>query len=630
VNAAGTSLNSTEVNGTPNTAPTTPTGLTATPGNAQVALSWTAVSGATSYNVQRSATSGGPYATVGTPTTNSFTNTGLTNGTMYYYVVAAVNSGGTSPNSTQVSGMPNAVPTAPTGLTATAGIAQVTLNWTAVTGATSYNVQRSTTSGGPYTTVGTPTTNSFTNTGLTNGTTYYYVVAAVNSAGTGPNSSQVSGTPAATGPPSCPPCFSIWSSTATPGTPDYADATPVELGVVFQTSTNGYIMGIRFYKGTNNTGTHIGNLWSRSGTLLATATFTGETASGWQQVNFATPVAITANTEYTASYFAPNGNFALDHNFFTSSGVSNPPLMALSDLAAPVGNGMYVYSSKSAFPTSTYSASNYWVDVVFQTTAPQGLKATVASNQVSLSWTAVSNATSYNVKRSTASGGPYTTVASPTTTTYTDATTTAGTTYYYVATAVTAQGESANSAEVAAIIPASVTPTCPTCFSIWSSSAKPGTPDNTSDTLPVELGVVFQPSTSGYITGIRFYKGSGNTGTHVANLWSSKGTLLATATFTGETASGWQQVNFSVPVPVTANTTYVASYFAPHGNYARDANSFASSGVTNSPLSALSNTQAVSNGEPGNGIYVYNSVSAFPVYTSGDAPNYWVDVVFHQ
>ena len=75
------------------------------------------------------------------------------------------------------------------------------------------------------------------------------------------------------------------------------------------------------------------------------------------------------------------------------------------------------------------------------------------------------------------------------------------------------------------------------------------------DTNAVELGFKFQADTNGQITGIRFYKGPQNTGPHVADLWSSTGTLLATATFSNETASGWQQVNFSNPVAITAGTT---------------------------------------------------------------------------
>src|SRR5438445_5286479 len=87
----------------------------------------------------------------------------------------------------------------------------------------------------------------------------------------------------------------IWPSTATPTTPDVGSDSPVELGVRFYSDTPGYITGIRFYKSAANTGTHIGNLWSSGGALLASATFTAETTSGWQQVNFSGPVAITAN-----------------------------------------------------------------------------------------------------------------------------------------------------------------------------------------------------------------------------------------------------------------------------------------------------------------------------------------------
>jgi len=210
-NSAGQSANSAQVSVTPSggtpTVPAAPTGLTATAGNAQATLSWNAVSGATSYNVNRSTTSGGPYTNVATNvTTPSYTNTGLTNGTTYYYVVSAVNAVGEGANSAQVSVTPSGgtptVPAAPTGLTATAGNAQAALSWNAVSGATSYNVKRATTSGGPYTNVATNvTTPSYTNTGLTNGTTYYYVVSAVNAAGEGANSSQVSVTPNGGGTP---------------------------------------------------------------------------------------------------------------------------------------------------------------------------------------------------------------------------------------------------------------------------------------------------------------------------------------------------------------------------------------------------------------------------------------------
>ena len=125
------------------------------------------------------------------------------------------------------------------------------------------------------------------------------------------------------------PC-TIWPGTATPGTPDVNQSLPVELGVKFTSSSSGFITGVRFYKGVNNTGTHVGNLWSSSGTLLARATFTGESGSGWQQVNFSSPVAITANTVYVASYFSPTGDFSVDRNYFNAV-VNNPPLQALQN-----------------------------------------------------------------------------------------------------------------------------------------------------------------------------------------------------------------------------------------------------------------------------------------------------------
>jgi fibronectin type 3 domain-containing protein len=200
-NSAGQSANSADVSAMPMpTAPATPTGLAAAAGNAQVSLTWTASVGATSYLVKRS-TSSGAEAQISTSTSTSYTDTGLTNGTKYFYVVSAVNSGGDSANSAQVSATPTAPstpPATPTGLNATGGNAQVSLSWNASTGAASYDLKRSTTSGGPYSTaVASPAAASYTDTGVTNGTTYYYVVSAVNTVGQSANSAQASATPAA-------------------------------------------------------------------------------------------------------------------------------------------------------------------------------------------------------------------------------------------------------------------------------------------------------------------------------------------------------------------------------------------------------------------------------------------------
>ena len=120
---------------------------------------------------------------------------------------------------------------------------------------------------------------------------------------------------------------------------------------------------MRFYKGVNNTGTHLGHLWSSTGTLLATATFTGESASGWQQVNFSNPVAISANTVYVASYYT-QGHWSYDWNYFATSGVDNAPLHALAN-GNGAANGVYVYGNGTVFPNLT-AQSNYWVDLTFR------------------------------------------------------------------------------------------------------------------------------------------------------------------------------------------------------------------------------------------------------------------------
>ena len=141
----------------------------------------------------------------------------------------------------------------------------------------------------------------------------------------------------------------------------------IELGVKFRSTIDGFITGIRFYKGPQNTGVHVGNLWTSTGTLLSTATFTGETASGWQQVTLPQPVAVNANTVYVASYHTTTGFYSADGAYFAASTVSGP-LEALAD-GASGGNGVYLPGA-GGFPTNTFNSTNYWVDVVFVQTAP--------------------------------------------------------------------------------------------------------------------------------------------------------------------------------------------------------------------------------------------------------------------
>ena len=723
------------------------------------------------------------------------------------------------------------------------------------------------------------------------------------------------------------PC-SLWNTSVSPGNPAEDDPSAIEVGVAFRSDAAGSITGIRFYKGSGNTGTHVANLWTTAGTKLGTATFANETASGWQQVNFTTPVAITANTVYIASYHTTKGYYAADDGYFSTS-YDNAPLHAVQD-GVGNSNGVYHYGS-SGFPNNSYGSSNYWVDVVFSPTTttysisgtvsgPGGSGATVSltgtatatttadtsgnysfnnlkngsytvaptksgftftpANQpvtisnanvtglnfstvtygisgnvsgsggsgatVNLSGTATASTTadtsgnfsftglangSYSVAPSksgftftpanqpvtisngnmtgvsfstvtytlsgtitgpgasgatvnltgaatattTANGsgsytfsgltnGSYTVTPSnpgynftpssqgvtvsngnatvsnfssaavPTysisgniggaggsTATVTlsgsaSASTTADTSGNYsfptvaagsytvtpsktgynftpasqpvtvtnnnvsgvnFSTAVqsytlqgTISGPGGPSATVTlsgtsggttsadssgnftfnALIngPYTVTPSntgftfspgsqgvtisnanvtgmsfssfanCP--CSLWPNTTVPGTV-SANDPNQVELGVRFTSDAAGYITGIRFYKGSTNTGTHIGNLWSNTGTLLATATFTNETASGWQQVTFASPVAISANTTYVASYNTTAGNYSYDQNYFTSQ-YNNPPLHGVQDGSSSGS----NGIYGYGA-SAFPTGTYLST-NYYVDVVF--
>jgi hypothetical protein len=472
--------------------------------------------------------------------------------------------------------------------------------------------------------------------------------------------------------------------------------------VKFRSDVNGSIAGIRFYKASTNTGTHVAHLWTSAGTLLATATFTGETASGWQQVLFSSQVPITANTVYVASYNTLKGHYSFNSNFFATTGVDTVPLHALAN-GVSGGNGVYAYGAGSVFPTATYNAANYWVDVAFSPVPPPALWSIAVApatptistgttqsftatgtysngstqnltSQVAWTSSSTSVATINSAGLATASNAGSTTISATLGAVTASATLTVQETPLTITTTSLPVGDPHEAYTATLAASGALTPytwsiasgTLPTGLSLasgtgvisgtplatgtfnftarvtaangqsvtkplsigistrvtlWSSLTVPGVVDAGPDSS-VELGVKFQSDVNGSITGIRFYKASTNTGTHVANLWTSSGTLLATATFAGETASGWQQVLFSSPVPITANTVYVASYHTLNGHYSFDSNYFGSAGLDNPPLHALAN--GVSGG---NGVYAYGTTSVFPSGTY-NATNYWVDVIF--
>jgi hypothetical protein len=435
--------------------------------------------------------------------------------------------------------------------------------------------------------------------------------------------------PLTVGPAQCP--CSVFNSTAAPVTADSGDGGAVTVGVRVTPTQPGYITGIRFYKAAANTGTHTGALWTATGTQLASGTFSGETASGWQQLNFAQPVPVRANTTYIASYFAPQGHYSADSQYFASHGAGVAPIVApQSTTSAP--NGLYKYGSSITFPSSAYQNTNYWVDVVMSTSGVSTTPPTVTSqfpapNQTSVPANDPVTATfSAPIDTSTLTFSLTDSLGNlvPASVTYNGSTDTAtltpnsmlalGSVYTASVSAADTFGNAMTqpvtwSFTTATTLPA---PSCP--CSIWPTSAVPANMQ-ANDTSSVELGTSFQPAVAGQVTGVRFYKTSNDiSNSHTATLWTSGGAQLATGTFTNETASGWQTLTFSSPVTIQANTTYIVSVHFPNGEYPYDVNYFASP-VNHYPLTASS------------GLYTYGPSTVFPTH-SWDASNYWVDVIF--
>ena len=315
-------------------------------------------------------------------------------------------------------------------------------------------------------------------------------------------------------------------------------------------------------QGRNQHGHAHGSLWSSNGTLLARATFTGESASGWQQVTFTNPVAVTPGSTYIASYHAPNGHYALNLNYFTSAH-SNGPLQALADSQS--SNGVYRYSATQASPTkpgkpATTGSTSSSPPTHPQTpphprsptsppppqppaspppppppppsTKPSTPTITNTSFQLRDGTGALVAATvNWDTLTRRATLTPTAPLAPNTT---------------YTATAKTSITDPAGNHLASHHTWSFTTGGQASDFSLWPGTTQPALAAS-GDSSAVEVGVKFTSSVAGYVTGIRFYKGATNTGTHTGSLWSSNGTLLARATFTGESASGWQQVNFDQP-----------------------------------------------------------------------------------
>lgn len=412
----------------------------------------------------------------------------------------------------------------------------------------------------------------------------------------------------------------------TPPTESTDDAQAVELGLRFTPESDGFIAGVKFYKGAVNTGIHTGSLWGPDGSRLGSVVFSGETATGWQRAAFTASIPVVAGQEYTVSYTAPAGGYAMQPRYWPY--VATPA----SPLATGTGVGDRspgVFGVAGQRPTGTWQDSNYFVDVLFTSADTSALRLTQRTPAADFSSIDPSTPITATLARAAVAATVGMTVAGP------DGSAVAGDVTYdaatrtirFLATAplapltrytVTPVAADAGGAALGADAAWSFTTraldapegTCP--CTLFPASSIP-TIASAADTDAVTVGVRVTVSDAGTIRGLRYFKGSANTGAHVGTLWDAAGNERARATFADDSVQGWQTATFDTPVSVQAGETFVASYVAPSGGYAVTAGRFANA-YTRGPLSV-----------PANGA-VYSYTGGIP--TAPSSSDYGVDLVF--
>ncbi|MBD2593985.1 DUF4082 domain-containing protein [Nostoc spongiaeforme FACHB-130] len=404
--------------------------------------------------------------------------------------------------------------------------------------------------------------------------------------------------------------------------PIYLDANdrPYELGMKFRSARAGQINAIRFWKATSETGTHIGRIWSATGTLLASVTFTNETASGWQQQALSTPLNIQANTTYVVSVNI-NAYYVGTYDQLATS-ITNGDLSSVAD----GNNGLYNETS-GAFPTNSFRNSNYYRDIDFVVVAVPTITKVSGDNQTGAPGSTLANPLVVQVKDSAGNPQSGTTV---------NFTVTSGGGSVSPTSAVTdSNGFVSTSLTLGSVVgaanPVTNTVSC-TAIGIgsvtFSATANPSgntqtvlttqVPNlqNVTDGNSYEGGMKFRSAKAGQIKAIRFWKAPSETGTHIGKIWSATGTLLTSVTFTNETASGWQQQALSTPLSIQANTTYVVSVNV-NTHFVLTSDELASP-IVNGELSSVA--------DGNNGVYSL-SPHSFPT-SSSNRSNYYRDVVY--
>ncbi len=568
VNSVGEGALSNEVDATPTPAPVEPSApqdLLATPGNAQVTLTWSAPvsnGGAviTAYNVYRGASSGGETLLISLGNVLTYTDHAVSNGVTYYYKVTAENSVGEGPFSDEVSAKPVTVPSAPQNLVATAGNAQIVLTWSAPSNnggesITGYKVYRGTTSGGETLLITLGNVLTYTNTGLTNGETYYYKVSAVNSVGEGPFSNEDSATPA-----------------TVPNAPQGLVATPGDAQVILTwsaPSSNGgsTITAYKIYRSTTS-GTEtlldtIGNVLTYTDTAVSNGQIYYYRVSAVNSVgegplsneDSATPVptpvppsppqdlvAAPGNAQIVLTWSVPasDGGAAITaYNVYRGTTSGGETLLitlgnVLTYTNTGLTNGQTYYYKVSAVNAIGESALSNEASATPVTTpsVPLDLAAAPGDAQVILTWSPPStnggaSITAYKVYRSTTSGTETLLVTLGNILTYTDTAVSNGQIYYYKVSATNSVGEGTLSNEVSATPTPEPTPPTPPQDLVaapgnsqvvltWSAPASDGgasiigynvyrSTSPGTETLLISLGDLLTYTNTGLTNGVTYY-----------------------------------------------------------------------------------------------------------------------------
>ncbi|WP_020017093.1 DUF4082 domain-containing protein [Promicromonospora sukumoe] len=372
------------------------------------------------------------------------------------------------------------------------------------------------------------------------------------------------------------PCTVFGTTTPPNGPAD--DSSAVELGMRFVPSSDGYVSGVRFHKTSGNTGTHTGYLWSASGQQLASVRFTGETATGWQEASFTSPVPVISGQSYVVSYTAPNGGYTSTPWAFQTLGREAGPLSVPGGFTAdPSG----LYGSPGTVPTQNWDNAAYWVDPVYTVNDSSPLVASARTPvpgevsvrldspvRITFSKAVVASSVGITLTDEAGQTAPGTVAydASTRTATFTPSSALAGfATYRVAATARTADGTTLSDGgtwSFRTLRPPSAVCPC----GLFDETTVPGTAA-AADTAAVVLGTRFSPRVSGKVLGLQFWKSTQMTGPFVATLWGPSGQVVATATVSEPVAQGWQDVTFSTPADVTAGQEYTVGYRAPSGRY---------------------------------------------------------------